>query len=114
MILSVSCKKERFPVDKCFSEDSPAIPRYHIYHNKCKPLVIGHRGHPKLFQENTMDGLRSALESGADGFEVDVFLTKDNQIVCFHDQNAKVKVYLINIDLCTHLFACPIILFLYL
>ncbi|XP_065070708.1 uncharacterized protein LOC135695518 [Rhopilema esculentum] len=89
LLLIWQAKAQEFPVDKCFDKDVGAIPKCHIYHKKCKPLVLGHRGNPKKIQENTLDGFQSVLEDGADGFEVDVFLSKDKQVVCFHDDNAE-------------------------
>ncbi|MEL7333076.1 MAG: glycerophosphodiester phosphodiesterase [Cyanobacteria bacterium J06560_2] len=49
------------------------------------PLVLGHRGVPEEHQENTMAGFKRAIELGLDGVELDVFLTKDNKLVVFHD-----------------------------
>lgn len=67
-----------------------AIPSEHILHQKTLPLVIGHRGNPRNFQENTLDGFVSLLHTNADGFELDVFLTKDDQLVLFHESNTEV------------------------
>jgi glycerophosphoryl diester phosphodiesterase len=53
---------------------------------KKRPLVLGHRGAPWLHQENSLAGLRRALELGADGVEFDVFLTRDDKVVVFHDE----------------------------
>lgn len=50
---------------------------------------ISHRGESMDAPENTMAAFRAAVERGADGFECDVYLTKDNQIVCLHDRTAK-------------------------
>ena len=50
---------------------------------------ISHRGESMRAPENTMAAFREAVESGADGFECDVYLTRDNQIVCLHDGTAK-------------------------
>jgi glycerophosphoryl diester phosphodiesterase len=47
--------------------------------------VLGHRGAPWLHQENSLAGLRRAIELGADGVEFDVFLTRDGRAVVFHD-----------------------------
>lgn len=41
------------------------------------------------FPENTMAAFRAAAERGAGGFECDVYLTKDNEVVCLHDGTAK-------------------------
>ena len=49
------------------------------------PLVLGHRGVPEEHQENTMAGFQRAIALGLDGVELDVFLTKENQLVVFHD-----------------------------
>ncbi|MEL6259866.1 MAG: glycerophosphodiester phosphodiesterase [Cyanobacteria bacterium J06554_11] len=49
------------------------------------PLVLGHRGVPEEHPENTMAGFKRAIELGLDGVELDVFLTKDNKLVVFHD-----------------------------
>lgn len=54
-----------------------------------KPLpkieVIAHRGASAEFPENTMAAFRRALEIGADRIELDVQLTRDGQVVVFHD-----------------------------
>jgi glycerophosphoryl diester phosphodiesterase len=49
-------------------------------------LVLGHRGSlgPQR-GENTVRAVEAALESGADGVEVDVRLTSDGVLVCSHD-----------------------------
>ena len=49
------------------------------------PLILGHRGVPEEHQENTMAGFKRAIALGIDGVELDVFLTKDNKLVVFHD-----------------------------
>ena len=48
-------------------------------------MIFGHRGVPEEYQENTMAGFKRAVELGLDGVELDVFLTKDNRLVVFHD-----------------------------
>ena len=55
-----------------------------LYKNK-NPLFIGHRGSPWKFTENTLESFLYAIESGADGVEMDVQITHDNQIIVFHD-----------------------------
>jgi glycerophosphoryl diester phosphodiesterase len=60
-------------------------------YKKTKPLVIGHRGNPMKYQENTLDGFKSLLETNADGFEMDIYVTKDDKLVVFHDDNTKVS-----------------------
>jgi glycerophosphoryl diester phosphodiesterase len=50
---------------------------------------ISHRGESMNAPENTVAAFRAAVEKGADGFECDIYLTKDNEIVCLHDKTAK-------------------------
>ncbi|MBK8264096.1 MAG: hypothetical protein IPK80_22505 [Nannocystis sp.] len=52
---------------------------------KPRPLILGHRGVPLLHQENTLAGMRRARDLGLDGVELDVFLTRDGEVVVFHD-----------------------------
>lgn len=66
------------------------IPSDHLFHEKAKPLVLGHRGQPRKFQENTIEGIKSVTGLRGDGFETDIYLTDYNQLVLFHDDNAKV------------------------
>lgn len=51
-----------------------------------RPLIFGHRGAPREAPENTLPAFRRALELGADGIELDVQLSADNQLVVFHDE----------------------------
>lgn len=51
--------------------------------------ILGHRGIPVLFKENTLPSLLRAIECGADGIETDVRLTKDNAPVLIHDEDLK-------------------------
>lgn len=55
--------------------------------NKIKPLspIIAHRGAPLVAPENTMASLIAAKNLGASWVEFDVRLTKDQQLVIFHD-----------------------------
>lgn len=50
---------------------------------------ISHRGESMSAPENTMAAYRMAVDRKADGFECDIYLTKDNEIVCLHDGTAK-------------------------
>src|SRR5690349_12288366 len=54
-----------------------------------RPLIIGHRGASAVAPENTMAAFRSAIETGADGIEFDVQLSKDNIAVIIHDDNLR-------------------------
>ena len=56
---------------------------------KQRPLILGHRGVPLLHQENTIAGFRRAVELGIDGVEFDVFKTRDDKIVVFHDEETE-------------------------
>jgi glycerophosphoryl diester phosphodiesterase len=49
--------------------------------------VIGHRGTPihPTHPENTLDAVRTALQAGVDGVEVDVWATEDGALVLSHD-----------------------------
>lgn len=49
--------------------------------------IYAHRGASKDFQEHTMAAYVAAVEQGADGFECDLRLTKDSQLVCWHDRD---------------------------
>jgi glycerophosphoryl diester phosphodiesterase len=52
-------------------------------------LIIAHRGASGEFPEGSQIAYEQALSQGADGFECDLRLTKDNQIICYHDSNTK-------------------------
>ena len=47
--------------------------------------IYAHRGASIDFPEMTMRAYKGALDDGADGFECDVRLSKDNQLVLWHD-----------------------------
>lgn len=47
--------------------------------------IIAHRGSSARAPENTAAALRAAIEDGADGVEVDVRLTRDDEVVLMHD-----------------------------
>ncbi len=50
-----------------------------------RTLVLGHRGYSAKYPENTLLAFRKAIEAGADGIELDVWLTKDGEVVVIHD-----------------------------
>jgi glycerophosphoryl diester phosphodiesterase len=52
-----------------------------------KPLVITHRGESHDAPENTLAAIDLAWERGADAVEIDVHLSKDNNVVVIHDFN---------------------------
>jgi glycerophosphoryl diester phosphodiesterase len=47
--------------------------------------IIAHRGAGHEFDENTVEGCRQSYERGIRGFEVDLRLTRDDQLVVMHD-----------------------------
>ena len=51
--------------------------------------VFAHRGFSHRYPEATRLAYEEAIEAGTDGFECDVRLTKDQEIVCFHDRNLR-------------------------
>ena len=53
------------------------------------PLIVAHWGDVRAAPENTMLAFRSALEARADAIALDVRLTKDEQLVVFHDWSLK-------------------------
>jgi glycerophosphoryl diester phosphodiesterase len=50
-----------------------------------RPLLIGHRGYPAKFPENTLAAFEGAVQAGCDMIELDVTLTKDRKVVVIHD-----------------------------
>ncbi len=50
------------------------------------PFIVAHRGAPYEKIENTIESFKVALNDGADFIEGDFWLTRDNKIVCHHDQ----------------------------
>ncbi len=53
-----------------------------------RPLILAHRGLVTMHQENSLAAIMAALEHpDCDGVEFDVFLTEDDQVVVFHDEN---------------------------
>jgi len=52
-------------------------------------LNIAHRGFSSRFPENTMLAFEKAIEAEVDGFECDLRLTADGEVVLFHDDDLK-------------------------
>jgi len=52
-----------------------------------RPLLIGHRGYPAKFPENTLLSFLAALYYGTDGVELDVWLSGDGHPVVIHDED---------------------------
>ena len=51
--------------------------------------IFAHRGFSSEFAEGTRAAYEGAIKAGADGFECDVRLTGDNQLICFHDRTTQ-------------------------
>jgi glycerophosphoryl diester phosphodiesterase len=51
-----------------------------------RPLVVAHRGASTTRAEHTLAAYQAALDSGVDGLECDVRLTRDGHLVCVHDR----------------------------
>ncbi|MCR4670010.1 MAG: hypothetical protein K5643_02355 [Saccharofermentans sp.] len=60
-----------------FNDDEPTLLR--------KPFIIGHRGDPSNYAENTLESAKGACSEGADAVENDVHITKDGEVVIKHD-----------------------------
>ena len=58
--------------------------------------IYAHRGASGEFAEGSQAAYLAAIEQGSDGFECDVRLSRDKQIICYHDKDAK---RLSNLDL---------------
>jgi len=52
-----------------------------------RPLIFAHRGSASEHPENTRAAFLAAVAEGADGFECDLRLTKDGEIIIWHDSN---------------------------
>lgn len=51
-----------------------------------KSRIVAHRGYPSRYPENTLIGLRAALEAGASAVEFDVQCSSDGTPYVFHDE----------------------------
>jgi glycerophosphoryl diester phosphodiesterase len=54
---------------------------------KPRPIVVGHRGLPRVHQENSLAGFRRAIALGVPAVEMDCRLTRDGRAVVVHDYN---------------------------
>ena len=56
------------------------------HRNLTKTLIFAHRGDTEIANpENTLPAFESALSKGADGIELDVYLTADGKLIVHHD-----------------------------
>jgi len=51
------------------------------------PMRLAHRGLTREFPENTFEAVRAAYERGLEGAEIDIQMSRDGEIVVFHDDN---------------------------
>ncbi len=51
------------------------------------PRIIAHRGYAGRYPENTRASVLAAVEYGAAAVEIDVQLTRDGEVVLFHDRD---------------------------
>src|SRR5574338_86036 len=53
------------------------------------PLFIAHRGESCDAPENTLESINLAWQRNADGIEIDIHLSRDNEIIVFHNKKIK-------------------------
>lgn len=53
------------------------------------PRFVAHRGASHQAPENTIAAFKLAWEENADGIEGDFYLSKDGEVICFHDKDLK-------------------------
>jgi glycerophosphoryl diester phosphodiesterase len=62
-----------------------------VLEKKNKILNIAHKGASEYYPENTIIAFEKAIEMGADMLEVDLRLSKDAQVVIFHDEKVRIR-----------------------
>ncbi|MHB8338371.1 MAG: glycerophosphodiester phosphodiesterase family protein [Ignavibacteriaceae bacterium] len=65
------------------------IKKLHNITHESSTLYIAHRGESLFAPENTMEAVNLAWQKNADGIEIDVHLSRDNEIIVIHDKNTK-------------------------
>ena len=73
--------KAALRAESLFRDDAPSLLRV--------PLIIGHRGDPSTYVENTLDSARGAFEEGVDSVENDIQLSADGEIFILHDDTTE-------------------------
>lgn len=68
---------------KAMAKPQPRDGKAVLQHNR--PVVFAHRGGAHLAPENTLQAFEKAVSYGVDGLDLDVRLTKDEEILVFHD-----------------------------
>ena len=61
------------------------VPGHRSSRGPPRPLVFAHRGFGDLAPDNSLYAVERALEAGMDGVDVDGQLTRDGELVIFHD-----------------------------
>jgi len=69
----------------------PASARYRGAWRAADVLVIAHRGASAYAPENSLVALQRALEQGARDVELDVQLSRDDELILFHDHDLECK-----------------------
>jgi glycerophosphoryl diester phosphodiesterase len=54
-----------------------------------RPRTVGHRGASALAPENTLRAIELAIDFGLDLVEVDVYLSRDGELVVIHDEDLR-------------------------
>ena len=60
---------------------------YFYYYSSNKIEIHGHRGSRGNYPENTLSAFKYALDNNINILELDLQLTKDNEIIIYHDKN---------------------------
>ena len=50
-------------------------------------LIYGHRGASGYAPENTLEAFQLSMDMGAEGFELDVHMSRDGELVVIHDES---------------------------
>jgi glycerophosphoryl diester phosphodiesterase len=80
-INSLACLCVTLALSACGGNDPMVLPTL----DGAIPLVIGHRGLPGLFPEETQPSYEAAADAGADSLEEDLHLSKDCVLVARHN-----------------------------
>jgi glycerophosphoryl diester phosphodiesterase len=56
---------------------------------RARPRTVGHRGASALAPENTLRAIELAIDFGLDLVEIDVYLSRDGEIVVIHDEDLR-------------------------
>lgn len=75
-----------FTVSACVPEQDFLPQNPYIIEEGGRPWVIAHGGSKKLWPENTMVAFEGSMDLGVDVLEIDMKITKDDVLVCHHDQ----------------------------